>query len=125
MIGSLEKLATAWIALNSRPNPLELDTDEPNQWAHDKLSDLSRDDPDACWEAIIYIMKRAPDDYILGSLAAGPLEDLLVYHGEEMIDQVEREAQSSRQFKKALAGVWKNNISEEVWRRVEVARDRK
>jgi hypothetical protein len=117
----MEKLAAAWIALNSRPSPMDLNVDDPNLWAHERLWQMSRSNPDDCWCAILYIMERAQNDYILGSLAAGPLENFLGYHGEEFIVQVERRAASDTIFRKLLSGVWQNNISDNVWYRIRAA----
>lgn len=123
MRDSLEKLASAWIALNNRSTPPDLNIDDPNQWAHDRLWTMCQNDPDQAWAAILYIVERVPNDYVLGNLAAGPLENLLGCHGEEMIDRVERKAAANPAFKKMLSGVWKNDISETVWRRIEIARE--
>ncbi len=57
----------------------------------------------------------------MNSLAAGPLEDLLVRHGADFIDKVELEAQRSIFFRSLLGGVWKNAIQVDVWKRVQAA----
>jgi hypothetical protein len=49
-------------------------------------------------------------DTILSNLGAGPLEDLLVVHGDKFIDRVELLARQDRQFRKSLGIVWKNNV---------------
>jgi hypothetical protein len=57
-------------------------------------------------------------DSILGNLAAGPLEDLLVDHGPEFIDRVEILARQDRQFRRLLGAVWQNAMSDDLWNRV-------
>jgi hypothetical protein len=60
---------------------------------------------------------RSEDD--LSAIAAGPLEHLLAKHGADYIADVEREAQESRPFARAVAGVWRNTMSDDVWLRVQ------
>ena len=62
--------------------------------------------------------KLDSSEKILANIAAGPLEDLLVYHGEKFIDRVEEAAQSDPVFKKMLGAVWQNAIPDDVWNRV-------
>jgi hypothetical protein len=55
-------------------------------------------------------------------LAAGPLEDLLAHHGELWIDRVEAQAQADPKFNYLLGGVWQNQMTEDVWQRVQAVR---
>ena len=50
----------------------------------------------------------------------GPLEDLLVYHGPDVIDKIEALATSDPEFRGLLGGVWRNKIREDVWERIQV-----
>jgi hypothetical protein len=75
---------------------------------------------DEWWETILEMVRLAPDNRCLGSIAAGPLEHLLVRHGAEVIDLVESQAQADDRFKKTLRGVWKNKIEDDVWNRLNV-----
>ena len=59
------------------------------------------------------------------NLSAGPLEDLLVYHGHEVIDRVESEARSNPKFASLLGGVWKNAMADDIWRRIQGVWDRR
>jgi hypothetical protein len=56
---------------------------------------------------------------VVESLSAGPLEDLLTYHGATLIDRVEAEARRNPKFASLLGGVWKNAMSDDTWRRVQ------
>jgi hypothetical protein len=47
-----------------------------------------------------------PDEDGVALVAAGALEDLLHWHGDELVDQVQRLARQDPQFGRALAGVW-------------------
>ena len=82
--------------------------------------DLVEEDPDACWQAILTILGRQPPERVLGILAAGPLEDLIQYHGPDFIERIESEACKNPAFKQLLGGVWKSS-TEEVWARVQKA----
>jgi hypothetical protein len=75
---------------------------------------------DEWWETILEMVRLAPDKRCLGSIAAGPLEHLLVRHGAEVIDLVESQAQADDRFKQTLRGVWKNVIEDDVWHRINV-----
>jgi hypothetical protein len=67
---------------------------------------------------------RTPIDYeLMSALAAGPLEDLLARHGDEVIDEVERMAGKDPEFRKCLSGVWRNAMSHELYARVQKAAD--
>jgi len=76
--------------------------------------------PDDCWAVILEVLARSPPDAVLGILAAGPLEDLIHYHGPEFIERIETESRRSAGFRHLLGGVWKSS-SPEIWARVQKA----
>ena len=88
-------------------------------WASRRVSEMSRTDPAAALEVIRDIQRRNPPPRVLANLAAGPLEDLLVYKGPEIIDQIEILAQEDPAFRRLLGGVWRNQIHGDVWNRVQ------
>lgn len=94
-------------------------------WVTDREYDLVRENPDEAWFLILEILRRNNSTQILEILSAGPLEDLLAKHGEQIIGAVENEAKANPSFATLLGGVWRNSISEEVWSRVEKVRDRR
>ncbi len=51
-------------------------------------------------------------------LAAGPLEDLIEYHGPDFIGRIEDEARRSAIFRELLGEVWESSTPE-VWGRIE------
>jgi hypothetical protein len=113
------QLVEAWINLQ-RADPARLDLDS-NLWAHGKLWDLARFEPGICLQIVLEIADTEPSDHILASLAAGPLEDMLSMHGESIIEEIERLAVSHATFPAILRNVWKNNIPDPIWRRVQMA----
>jgi hypothetical protein len=76
---------------------------------------------DNIWAIIRAVVALKPTQSVLGILAAGPLEDLIHYHGAEFIERIEAEAQTSPAFRHLLGGVWESGPSD-IWKRVETAR---
>lgn len=75
------------------------------------------------WQAILRIMQRELTAEQVALLAAGPVEDLLALHGVQFIDRFEAEARRTPAFARVLCGVWRRDIPEEIWWRVEAARE--
>ena len=67
------------------------------------------------------VVRKKPSDWVLGMLAAGPVEDLLQQSGSQFIERIETEARRDPTFRSMLNGVWKSG-SPEVWTRLEAAR---
>jgi hypothetical protein len=86
------------------------------------MYDAVHDSPEVAWPAILEILSRGVTDEQLSLLAAGPLEDLLASHGAQFIERVEEEARRSPSFNRLLGGVWQNQMSQEIWSRVQKAR---
>lgn len=84
-----------------------------------KMDELVVVNAERAWQIILAILKRDSSDTILSNLAAGPLEDLLVEHGNLVIDRVEVKAKQDPDFTKLIMGVWQNAMSEDIWLRVE------
>ena len=116
---TIKELAVAWVNLQQAKRE-DLDTD-PYFWAHQKLWELSQESPDEAWAVILLIVKNHPNNFILGNVAAGPLEDLLCFSGESVIARVERHARNDSVFRSVLTGVWQNSMSDELWCRVQAA----
>jgi hypothetical protein len=96
---------------------------ETSWWAIEAVLALPQDDPEATWQFVLAVLQRNPLDRLaLANLAAGPLEDLLVHHGPDYIERVEARAQSDVDFNELLGGIWKNAMTDEVWMRVQQAR---
>ena len=92
--------------------------------ADEALEDASfcQDHPELVWQAILEVLQRDLTEEAKGDLAAGPLEELLYFHGADFIDRVEQAAQSDPQFNHLLGGVWRAEMPAEIWERVEKVR---
>jgi hypothetical protein len=104
---------------------MDVTPDQLVQAFHDggiSFNGAAREAPEVAWQAIVALSREALTDQQIAVLAAGPLEDLLAYHGPAFIDRVEREARVYRAFRQLLGGVWRNSIAEPVWHRVEAIR---
>lgn len=88
-------------------------------WAHAALDEVCDRDPERCWQLIERILEHDSSDFIIGNLAAGPLEDLLCRHGPQVIEAIERAALNCQKIRVLLSGVWRNVIDEDVWDRIQ------
>lgn len=120
----LERLADAWFAYTEadKKSPAR----EENWWAIEQVLEWSgadRDGAEKLWRFILVAYKREASDLAMASLAAGPVEDLLAYHGPEYVDRVVELARKQPRFNWLLGGVWRNSMTEEVWQRVQAIRN--
>jgi hypothetical protein len=111
------RLVNGWIAMHEHYR--DKGVDDNYFWAFEKLDNLCKNTPELAWEIILGILEADSSESILENLSAGPLEDLLVYHGESVIEFVEVQAEKDPVFRKLLGGVWENAISADVWDRVQ------
>jgi len=117
----VNEIVSAWIASESAENGSA--ERESNWWAIEQVSDWSyKREGEHVWEFITATYKRDLSDKVFASLAAGPLEDLLAKQGPEFIERVEELARKDPQFRYLLGGVWRNAMTDEVWQRVQAAR---
>jgi hypothetical protein len=79
-------------------------------------------DPEAAWQAVLRIMQHNLSEEQISLLAAGPVEDLLTWHAAQFIDRIEAEAQRSPTFAHVLGGVWRQDMPQQIWDRIESAR---
>jgi hypothetical protein len=113
----IRQIAEAWAGIYTFPEGSE--EHQERFWAYGRLWELIQDDPEDAWKVIQAIRQLDVKDWVLTNLAAGPLEDLLVYHGERFIDRVEVLSRRDPQFRKLLGGVWQNAMSDALWARVQ------
>ncbi len=88
---------------------------------HDLDWDLPQSDPWLCLDAIVEVLARIPADPSnrhIQVLAAGPLEDLLRYHGGKVVDRIEALARQQPAFRMLLNGVWGKRIDPDVMARL-------
>ena len=76
---------------------------------------------DAQWKFVVVAFKCGNEE-THGHLAAGPVEHLLGNHGSEYITVVEQLAGADPLFAKMLRGCNQNQMLDEVWRRLCLAR---
>jgi hypothetical protein len=86
------------------------------------MYDAATEEPETAWQAILEILKHELTDDQRSLLAAGPLEDLLVWHGVDFINRIEEEAKVNARFNHLLGGVWRREMPQEIWNRIEKMR---
>ena len=107
--GAQEELLSSWIEYKKE------------WWAYEHLYDLIEHRPHEAWDVILDLVARAPRDESLGSIGAGPLEDLLADHSPVFIDRVEQQAAADPRLRTALRNVSRRGMPEVVWERVRQA----
>lgn len=116
-VRTIEALAALWLADNRNERE---DDDFP--WSALCVFEL-RAYPDLTWSFVQKALEGAETVWQVIMLAAGPLEDLIAEHGEDMIERIERAARHSPRFRFTLTGVWpQGNAQSPVWARIEAAR---
>ncbi|WP_315388971.1 DUF6869 domain-containing protein [uncultured Stenotrophomonas sp.] len=110
------EIAASWIAFHRLPG--ESPEREALFRAVFRVQEPVIDDPEKVWEMIEEIRRRDGSDLILSNLAAGPLEDLLVAHGERFIDRIEATCRHDQQLRQLLGATWQNGMSDALWTRV-------
>ena len=124
------ELAADWIA--SRKDGADEDTS--GGLAQFLLVGFPEEEPQITWEAIISVMRAYPEanfyaeekteaQTVCGVLAAGPVEDLLSFHGHRFIERFEEEARRDRRMAWLLGGACQFQMGEEIWQRVRLAAD--
>jgi len=76
------------------------------------------------WKFILLAVSLAESEGELGDIAAGPIEHLLGWHGDEYISRIEEQAESDAKFASAMLGVWQYMMTEEIWARVQAIQER-
>ena len=108
----IKKLLDEWVEWAEDP-----DSDSPG---HSEFLWIVENEPEKGWKAILAALSDKRLKSSLGVLAAGPLEDLLSFHGKEFIERVEKEAKTNPAFAHLLGGVWQSNMSVDVWDRIQL-----
>ena len=71
------------------------------------------------WQLILNIWSLDQSIPTKQSLSAGLIEELLCYHGELMIQHIERQAKADRSFATLLGAVRQNTMPDDVWNRLQ------
>jgi len=114
---TMEELVQGWIAywtdkFASGKN------DEEFFWACQCAYDLCAENANLGIELVLAVLEKKPGAEILPVFAAGPLEEVLAYHGAAVIDRVEADTRRSPQFQHLLGGVCQNKMPDDIWLRV-------
>lgn len=112
-----------WAEWISDPNKDESLASDLTGWS--EFDWVVNDHPEVAWQAILTALQQPRMKPHLGTLAAGPLEDLLCVHGPAFIERVEAEATANPSFAWLLGGVWQASMAENIWNRVIAVRDRR
>jgi len=119
---ALLSLADAWIAhWLAGEGSLER---EATAWATD-LYRLEYEDPETLWLLILTIHSKDQSRRIQEVLSAGPVESLLVKHGDRFIERIEVQAQQDPKFARLLGGVWMNTMPDSIRQRLQRVWDRR
>ena len=90
-------------------------------WAWEVVRNLVTDDPSEAWLLILALLHTAPDAGVLGSVAAGELEEFVLAHAADFIDRIEEEAHADSRFKSALSYLYVWKLSPDLFDRIEAA----
>ncbi|WP_283131440.1 DUF6869 domain-containing protein [Enterovibrio norvegicus] len=71
------------------------------------------------WKFIVTAFELAYDATHLETMAAGPVEHLLGFHGDRYISQIEELSSANENFAWMMKGVWQHKMSDEIWARVQ------
>lgn len=105
-----EKIITSWVVYQT------------TKWADRKLGNLVNTEPELAWPLILDLIEKAESVQALADIAAGPLENLLVKHGEKFIERIEMIASKNKRFRLCLSGVWGwSAISDDIGKRFDDA----
>jgi hypothetical protein len=107
------EIVKSWIRMQLAENGSE--EYEREFWSFEKLSNYCRKEPRCAWEIVVGIYESTSNDVVLSNLAAGPLEDLLVYHGSLALPWVADYCVRQPSFGEVLQMVWRNEMRDEVW----------
>jgi hypothetical protein len=109
----LTQIAQSWVRMQraERNSPAY----EAEFWSFEAIWEFCRNRPEDAWKAIVEIYGSEPEDIVLANLAAGPVEDLLVYHGSVALPWMAACCAAQPGFAKVLQMVWRNAMPDEVW----------
>ena len=94
-------------------------------WAEEVLQAAIWNDADYAFSIVSLIHELDSEQKYVETFAAGPVEDLLSWQGASVIDRIEGLARRDPKFAFVLGGVWQNNMTDEIWARVQAAQQRK
>lgn len=75
------------------------------------VDEVARSSPDIAWPLIRALIEAAPNEGDLAYVAAGPLEILLMYHGNVAAQMIRADAMTNVQVQNALSHVLLPSVS--------------
>lgn len=108
-------ISKSWISLHLA----EKDSPEYESefWAFERLDQLIHNKPNEALRVIFEISVTTDSEEIHGYLGAGPIEDLMLYHGEQVIEDLAAKAKAEPKFKVALRSVKIEKEDTKAWGR--------
>ncbi|MBC7997010.1 MAG: hypothetical protein IAF58_03655 [Leptolyngbya sp.] len=92
---------------------------EENWWAISTVMFMTEKEPERLWQFIVAAYPGLNTERMKAVFAAGPIEDLLSHHGEQVIDRIEELALTDDNFRYLLGGVWRAGTPKKIWKRLE------
>jgi hypothetical protein len=74
--------------------------------AWDEVYEITHYEPERGWALVLKLLEAAPDDRALCYVAAGPLEDLIVIHGERLLPLIVAAIATNARLRDAIPAVW-------------------
>lgn len=122
----IPQLVEEWLLwANWQADPQHKGMPDKDLIGFDEFQWIVKEHPEHAWQGILATLADKRATPFLPILAAGPLEDLLSYHGQAFIERVEIEAKQNKDFAWLLGGVWQFEMSDEIWARVQAAWNRR
>ena len=91
----------------------------PGWWTYEASHELIARYPDLAWDFVMAVLKTNPDELTQATLAAGPIEDLLVAHGPYLIGRIEQKVRLEPELREVFRNVWKSKMRPDVWARLQ------
>src|SRR6266571_3052818 len=116
---SRSRMADAWWGSQLRPRR-DADDDDPDWWAVDLwlAGGPIWGHEDLLQRGIAVLAERMPPGADIGSLGAGPIENVIT-NNEDRLHWIEAEAARSPRFRAALANVWIEELGAATFLRVQ------
>ena len=123
-----KKMARDWVNLTLR-GLAGVNTDCPEGDMGYFLVNSPIQNPDDAWPVILEVIRICRSDFyskgnseigdkVISVLGAGPLEDVVVHHGDRFIDRIIDSAKSDALFLRALKSVWTDGVPDQVFSRI-------
>jgi hypothetical protein len=96
----IERLSSGLFPVQDQPAEVGVSPDE-------QVRSLMHEGTDDAWRVLLELVRRAPDDYTLGLIGAGPVEDLLTETvAARLLDRIAAELPSCRNLRVAIGSAW-------------------